>query len=85
MADYVMTIDSDSEEHPSSTRFGADDFSLNPEFTFDVSGDPYVDLVRHTELAGLVEKGRNQVRKNIEYVAECEHLGSRIQYPLTTS
>ncbi|KAK1230881.1 nucleolar DEAD-box protein required for synthesis of 60S ribosomal subunit [Marasmius sp. AFHP31] len=44
MADYVMTIDSDSEDTP-ITQKANEDTQLNPDFTFDASGDPYTDLL----------------------------------------
>ncbi|GLB36171.1 putative DEAD-domain-containing protein [Lyophyllum shimeji] len=63
MADYVMTLDSDSEgpapfKHSEHDRLGTEDASLNPEFVFDVSGDPYVDIINQTEeLGDYVKKG----------------------------
>ncbi|RDB28494.1 ATP-dependent RNA helicase DRS1 [Hypsizygus marmoreus] len=60
MADYVMTIDSDSEDHvvtkPTSSKPEIED-ALNPEFIFDVSGDPYIDFVGHGEPNDLVKQG----------------------------
>lgn len=72
MADYVMTIDSDSEDYalpkPSkSTKAEAEDAGLNPEFIFDVSGDPYMDIVsQDVELGDLVKTGTKPVRRRIE-------------------
>ncbi|KAG6911950.1 hypothetical protein DXG01_000198 [Tephrocybe rancida] len=62
MDNYVMTLDSDSEEPSLSSalktaKLDAED-SLNPEFVFDISGDPYVDIVgQSTEYGDLVKKG----------------------------
>ncbi|KAH8835254.1 DEAD-domain-containing protein [Flagelloscypha sp. PMI_526] len=49
MADYVMTIESDSEdERPKNkkqkTQDTALDGQLDPDFVFDISGDPYLDF-----------------------------------------
>ncbi|KAJ8084045.1 nucleolar DEAD-box protein required for synthesis of 60S ribosomal subunit [Marasmius tenuissimus] len=44
MADFVMTIDSDSEDTP-ITQKANEDAQLNLDFTFDASGDPYTDLL----------------------------------------
>ncbi|KAF5370217.1 hypothetical protein D9615_010060 [Tricholomella constricta] len=63
MTDYVMTLDSDSEDYifpkPSKdSKPETEDASLNPEFTFDVSGDPYVDIIGQSiELGDFVKKG----------------------------
>jgi hypothetical protein len=50
--DYVMTIDSDSEDfaipvlsRTQPTKQDAEEVDLSPEFVFDVSGDPYIDIV----------------------------------------
>ncbi|KAG6857580.1 hypothetical protein H0H87_000179 [Tephrocybe sp. NHM501043] len=63
MADYVMTLDSDSEEYSlpkpvKASKVDTEDTSLNPEFVFDISGDPYVDIVGQSSQYGdLVKKG----------------------------
>ncbi|OBZ78997.1 ATP-dependent RNA helicase DRS1 [Grifola frondosa] len=66
--DFVMTIDSDGEDlppplppvksgKPTQIR-NAEDAELNPDFTFDASGDPYVDLLDdHLDVEDLVRKG----------------------------
>ncbi|KAH0590710.1 nucleolar DEAD-box protein required for synthesis of 60S ribosomal subunit, variant 2 [Termitomyces sp. 'cryptogamus'] len=52
MVDYVMTLESDSEDSPphqsQKTSKDIEDTTLNPEFVFDVSGDPYDDIVGST-------------------------------------
>ena len=47
MSDYVLTIDSDQEEDQLDSKHPqeAEETGLNPEFVFDVSGDPYEDLL----------------------------------------
>jgi len=50
MVDYVMTIDSDSEEQRATdmtsrpNKFEADDVLLDPGFTFEVSGEDFAGL-----------------------------------------
>lgn len=68
MADYVMTIDSDTEDvpTPSTAKLSKHDQSnevkLDPEFIFDLSGDPYIDLTDHTMgLHDLVKTGSKPV------------------------
>ncbi|KAH9946632.1 DEAD-domain-containing protein [Amylocystis lapponica] len=66
--DFVMTIDSDVEEdaplQPSvksgkAKNLSGEDAQLDPEFVFDVSGDPYADLLgdTHIDVNDLVKKG----------------------------
>ncbi|KAF9270251.1 DEAD-domain-containing protein [Marasmius fiardii PR-910] len=43
MADFIMTIDSDTEEALVTSKTN-EDTHLDPDFTFDVTGDPYFDL-----------------------------------------
>lgn len=76
MSDYVMTIDSDAEDVPipSTSKFSktagpADDAKLDPDFVFDIGGDPYIDLTsKGAGLDDLVKTGSKPVR-NI-----CVHL-----------
>jgi len=46
MADYVMTVDSDTEEPLNASKGPTDD--LNPEFVFDLTGDAYNELLDGT-------------------------------------
>lgn len=65
MADYLMTIDSDGEDDPPkvSNRTGAEDAVLNPDFVFDLSGDPFADVLdQHNDAQDLVHKGTKPVR-----------------------
>ncbi|KDR82696.1 hypothetical protein GALMADRAFT_238187 [Galerina marginata CBS 339.88] len=63
MSDYVMTIDSDTEDVsiPSSIKQSKhdplDETKLDPDFVFDLAGDPYIDLTQFTELHDLVKTG----------------------------
>ncbi|KAJ3774939.1 DEAD-domain-containing protein [Lentinula raphanica] len=47
MSTYLMTIDSDTEDIPLETysQKATKDELLNPDFTFDLTGDPYSDLL----------------------------------------
>ncbi|THV04926.1 DEAD-domain-containing protein [Dendrothele bispora CBS 962.96] len=60
MSDYVMTIDSDTEDvlnDVSSTKKSSNDDALNPDFTFDVSGDPYYDLLDIQDAPDILAQG----------------------------
>ncbi|KAM6498130.1 DEAD domain containing protein [Amanita muscaria] len=62
MADYIMTIDSDSEEQPKKQVRDEgqeqEESKFNPDFVFDTTGDPYVDVIdRHHTLNDLVKAG----------------------------
>ncbi|KAL6309998.1 DEAD-domain-containing protein [Sparassis latifolia] len=59
-----MTIDSDGEDVPFTSKSGkgvqtnAEDAQLNPEFVFDLTGDPYADFLgKSLDLQDLVKKG----------------------------
>jgi ATP-dependent RNA helicase DDX27 len=65
--DFIMTLDSGDEEEevgeiPVPTKKSVTgkevDDSLNPDFTFDLSGDPYVDVV---ESGDIVKTGSKPV------------------------
>ncbi|KIK71025.1 hypothetical protein GYMLUDRAFT_235410 [Collybiopsis luxurians FD-317 M1] len=63
MSGYVMTIDSDTEDISTETIFqkAAKDDTLNPEFIFDLSGDPYSDVLEtQTTAAPDILKGARQ-------------------------
>lgn len=63
--DFIMTLDSGDEEEvevpaaKKSAKGNEVDDSLNPDFTFDLSGDPYVDVV---ESGDVVKTGSKPVR-----------------------
>lgn len=68
MADYVMTIDSDTEDisppklAKTSKSKSQEDVDLDPEFVFDVSGDPYIDIPgQQNNLQDFVKKGTKPV------------------------
>jgi ATP-dependent RNA helicase DDX27 len=68
--DFVMTLDSDEE--PPSDAIGrskysgskeADEAQLDLAFTFDISGDPYSDLLHEgTNFTDVVKSGSKPVR-----------------------
>ena len=56
-----MTIDSDSED-VKQTKQTSDDTKLNPDFIFDVGGDPYVDFSTNSDMVeDLVKTGSKPV------------------------
>jgi ATP-dependent RNA helicase DDX27 len=67
--DYVMTIDSDCDDFPPpvladtpTMKSNTEDGDLNPEFTFDISGDPYIDAIGYdADLEAPVQKGSKPV------------------------
>ena len=88
--DFVMTLGSD-EESPSdvierstnSKSKHAEEAQLDPAFTFDISGDPYSDLLHGgTNFADVVKSGSKPVRlcsascRSLTYI---EKLGSNIR------
>ena len=64
--DFVMTINSDDEDIPTKSSKSKDlpeDTQLNPDFTFDLHGDPYADLLGNTEdIEDMVKTGTKPVR-----------------------
>ncbi|KAG5635096.1 nucleolar DEAD-box protein required for synthesis of 60S ribosomal subunit [Sphagnurus paluster] len=83
MSDYVMTLDSDSEEYvpPKSSKNSKpemDDANLNPEFVFDVSGDPYLDFIgKNTEMADFVKKGTKPEPISVDEIIARRRLSSK--------
>jgi len=68
--DFIMTLDSGEESSSDAIRPSkhsgakeADDALLDPAFTFDMSGDPYTDLIHgEADFADLVKSGSRPVR-----------------------
>ena len=71
MIDYITTIDSDTEEHQRRLQDDArekEDPGFNPDFVFDVTGDPYVDVMdQHHALDDLVKTRSKPVRSNLAF------------------
>jgi ATP-dependent RNA helicase DDX27 len=57
MADYIMTIDSDGEDQPQEHIREKDDAKFDSEFVFDVTGDPYVDVIDQQNILHSVAQG----------------------------
>ncbi|CCM01972.1 uncharacterized protein FIBRA_04045 [Fibroporia radiculosa] len=83
--DFVMTLDSDVEDDslpPSkpgkpSQSSNAEDALLNPDFIFDVSGDPYTDFIDdHVDLKDLVKSGSKPEPLSVDDIIERRKLKS---------
>jgi hypothetical protein len=63
MTDYVMTIDSDTEDaRPMSIKQDLGEGWLDPDFVFDLAGDPYSDFVRaYNGMQDFVKRGSKPV------------------------
>jgi hypothetical protein len=93
--DFIMTINSDDEERPlpkglryaASQNVDPEDAQLNTEFTFDLNGDPYTDMIGEFYSHDLVKTGSRPVSIMIlTYNAPIHRfLLSRNQYLLTIS
>lgn len=60
--DFIMTIDSDTEESRPKKDVG-EDAQLDPDFVFDLSGDPLADFLgEKSEVQDYVKKGSKPVR-----------------------
>jgi ATP-dependent RNA helicase DDX27 len=68
MSDYILTVGSDDEDVTPTSNAGfhrEDDTKLDPDFVFDVSGDPYVDFSMKTlGVEDLVTAGTKPVWKS---------------------
>jgi len=68
--DFIMTLDSEEESPPDTIRRSkhsstkeVDEALLDPAFTFDMSGDPYTDILRGgADFADVVKSGSKPVR-----------------------
>ena len=68
--DFIMTLDSEEEplsdtirrsKHSSAKE--VDEALLDPAFTFDMSGDPYTDILHGEDFADVVKSGSKPVRQ----------------------
>jgi hypothetical protein len=91
---FIMTIDSDDEDLspsrvlPSAKPRSVDppDPQLNAEFTFDLVGDPYADILSESNLHDLVKKGSRPVSTfNVVVFQSTIFMYARNQSPSTTS
>lgn len=99
--DFIMTLDSDVEDEPQAIpqtngkapkrqkAAGDDDAQLDPDFVFDLSGDPYNDLLdSRLDVGDLVKKGSKPVRRFdfllLLRVFELRaHISFRLQEPIS--
>lgn len=87
--DFVMTLDSEEESPSKATRISkhsgskdADEALLDPAFTFDMSGDPYIDLIHGgADVADLVKSGSKPVRSFSALSCSLNIGLVRIRYP----
>ncbi len=65
--EFVMTIASDDEEDvPKNAKAKDDETQLNPDFTFDLQGDPYAEFLDEPSNAeDLVKTGSKPVRSSL--------------------
>ncbi|KAJ7615290.1 DEAD-domain-containing protein [Mycena polygramma] len=76
MDDYVLTIDSDIEENLPPVKPKDDD--LNPEFVFDLSGDPYADILeQHTATHDVVKGGTKPEPISVDDIIARRRLGTK--------
>ncbi|KAE9411109.1 DEAD-domain-containing protein [Gymnopus androsaceus JB14] len=83
MSDYVMTIDSDAEDVPAETlpkKVTTDD-TLNPDFTFDLSGDPYSDLLEVRRDGPDILKGTNTEPISVDDIIARRRIAKRKREP----
>ncbi|KAF9481157.1 DEAD-domain-containing protein [Pholiota conissans] len=93
MADYVMTIDSDAEDVsiPSTSKTSkkqepVDDAKLDPEFVFDLAGDPYIDLTnQNSGVSDLVKTGSKPAPINVDEIIARRKLNSKRKRPVEES
>lgn len=86
-----MTLDSDEESpietakrsKPSKASKEVDEAQLDPAFTFDLSGDPYDDLLQEgTNFADVVKRGSKPVRPRsicVHQLTEAARPGTNIR------
>ncbi|KAJ7786333.1 DEAD-domain-containing protein [Mycena metata] len=79
--DYVLTIDSDVEDDlPTKSK---DDTDLNPEFVFDLSGDPYADILDgQTALHDVVKGGTKPEPISVDDIIARRKLGAKRKRPV---
>ncbi|KAF9015182.1 DEAD-domain-containing protein [Cyathus striatus] len=83
MGDYVMTLDSDTEEvqeipafDQKSRKKDTDDIRLDPEFVFDISGDPYAQYATtDIQLDDLVKTGSKSIPISVDDIIARRRLG----------
>ncbi|KAF8964183.1 ATP-dependent RNA helicase drs1 [Flammula alnicola] len=85
MSDFIMTIDSDTEDVPipstsksSKKQEPVDDTKLDPDFVFDLAGDPYIDLTtKSIGLDDLVKTGSKPEPISVDDIIARRRLNSK--------
>ncbi|KAJ3509447.1 hypothetical protein NLJ89_g5219 [Agrocybe chaxingu] len=83
MSDFIMTIDSDVEDVPiasssKSKKEPQDDAKLDPDFVFDIGGDPYADFANKTiGVADLVKTGSRPDPISVDEIIARRRLNSK--------
>lgn len=58
--DFIMTLDSDDEKrtqkHNGKSKNEDKEFRIDPDFRFDLSEDPYIELLQSSQLEDVVKK-----------------------------
>ncbi|KAJ4486180.1 DEAD-domain-containing protein [Lentinula aciculospora] len=85
MSGYVMTIDSDTEESPGETNAQKTiiDEALNPDFIFDLSGDPYSDLLEERRSGPDILKGTKPEPISVDDIITRRKVAKRKREPET--
>lgn len=79
-----MTIDSDAEDSPSLAVNPAKDEALNPDFTFDLSGDPYTDFLDDPAVTAHdhVRKGTRPEPISVDDIIQRRRLSNKRKRPV---
>ena len=82
MSDYIMTIDSDTEAPPSTSKNDPiDDAKLDPDFVFDLAGDPYSEIINKSlRIEDFVKTGSKPVCPSFFGSSVKIMINSRTQY-----
>ncbi|PPR05356.1 hypothetical protein CVT24_007970 [Panaeolus cyanescens] len=86
MADFIMTIDSDTEDTPiipssskkESKNSAAEEVKLDPDFVFDPAGDPYLDLTTEgLDIKDLVKTGSKPEPISVDEIIARRRISSK--------
>ncbi|KAJ3575639.1 hypothetical protein NP233_g978 [Leucocoprinus birnbaumii] len=81
--DYIMTIDSDEEGSSSrlQTKAEQDETKLDPEFVFDLAGDPYLEFGSSALTEDLVKSGSKPAPISVDDIIARRRLSSKRKRP----
>ena len=88
IGDYVMTIESDEEDFSSkvNSKVDQDETKLDPEFVFDLTGDPYFEFGSNVLTQDLVQSGSKPASETSFLLSiQRLRLDVRLQYLWTIS